>query len=741
MISLVANKTNDGKYSVDIVYKDKIVATNIQGEFNLVIENEDRSYHERIEDFKATKIIEENHSLTLEGEHFIKMLDTHLEFKIIYNIINETVVEKKIQLVQKNIPFLFYSIETELSPIDQPKAYWSFDNVNHLGGVVREVYPACGFRSSDDVTVGILLDAGHRNLWTRNIRRRPHFNKIGFTALREICDVNLYNVPKVSGDGVKVTLGEAVDYNNGSNKEILFIDHIKTTTEFTEEVLLEDGFYTISFDYKSSGDISVKVLRDKNDKKVVQAFDYQDHIPGEKNQWQSFSDCFLLCNTEGLHSLIKVFLTNPESENSLEISNFKIESNAGKSIPYHRLNLGEAIEKKYFIFCDDSEYNFRNIRYKSQTSLTEGVGLKDLSDVEKILFADMQMLTWITSKENFNPLNVPSINYAPDMYNRDSFWSITAIDDKYLSHKVFKAWEGTQNQEGAIGTIITPSLGSIEVKGNEATCEWIWWAYINKTRYGIEPNMLKIQKAFDFCVNEFDPDKTGLAKAHFVLGQNDVQTYFENGKTSDISVNQGVWAVTLKIAKALGVEVDDHLIENAVQYYKDFYCAESKFFLNHRKCKNAISVGDFMPEFVSIWLLNETMLDKEIVVNTLERLPIFKDCSPFIGDVDAIYFRNDNSPFDEKFHWEDGQYYNGGSWLREEIMAYVVGAKHGYEKAHERIENRLHAEINTHPEDPVSHEFIALNNNHVETWWPSIRVFSWNVFVLQALEVYRKIAS
>jgi hypothetical protein len=738
MIKLVANKTNDGKYTAEIVYNDKIVATNVQGEFNLVIENEDRSYCERIENFKATKIIEERDSLVLSGEHFIKMLDTNIEFKISYNKINETVVEKKIELVQRNIPLLFYSIETELTPKAEPKAYWSFDNLNHLGGVVREVYPASGYRSSNDITVGILLDAGHRNLWTRNIRRRPHFNKIGFAALQEICDVNLYNIPKVSGNGVKVTLGEAISYNNGIEKEIMAIDQMETTNDFSEAVLLEDGFYNISFDYKSSGNISVKVFRDKNGKKVLQAFDYQDGISGGKDEWKSFSDSFLLNNTEGFETLIKVFLTNPGSDNSIELKNFKLKQIEGKAIPYHRLNLGESIEKKYFIFCDDEEYNLRNIRNKSQTNVADGLGLQHLSDVEKILFADMQMLTWITSKENFEPLNVPSINYAPDMYNRDSFWSIAAVHDKYLSHKVFNSWGATQTQAGGIGTIITPALGSVEVKGNEATCEWIWWAYINKIRYGIEPDMNKIQMAFDFCINEFDPDKTGLAHAHYVLGQNDVQTYFENGKTTDISVNQGVWAVTLKVAKALGLEVDDHHIENAVQYYRDFYCPELKYFLNHRLCKNAISVGDFMPEFVSIWLLNETMLDKEMVINTLDHLPIYKDCSPFLGDINNIYFTKENSPFDEKFHWADGQYYNGGSWLREEIMAYVVGAVHGYEKAAERIEKRLNAEINISPEDPVSHEFIPLNHDEVDTWWPSIRVFSWNVFALKALEVYRK---
>lgn len=42
---------------------------------------------------------------------------------------------------------------------------------------------------------------------------------------------------------------------------------------------------------------------------------------------------------------------------------------------------------------------------------------------------------WITSRNNFTPLNVPSINYAPDMYNRDSFWSLMGVYDKDASEK------------------------------------------------------------------------------------------------------------------------------------------------------------------------------------------------------------------------------------------------------------------------------------------------------------------
>ena len=105
------------------------------------------------------------------------------------------------------------------------------------------------------------------------------------------------------------------------------------------------------------------------------------------------------------------------------------------------------------------------------------------------------MLTWITSDVDFTPLNVPSINYAPDMYNRDSFWSVCGIDDEYLSKEIFDRWGKTQLTSGGIGTIVTPCMGSIEVKGNEATCEWLWWALINKNKYGINPPREKIKSS------------------------------------------------------------------------------------------------------------------------------------------------------------------------------------------------------------------------------------------------------
>ena len=105
------------------------------------------------------------------------------------------------------------------------------------------------------------------------------------------------------------------------------------------------------------------------------------------------------------------------------------------------------------------------------------------------------------------------------------------------------------------------------------------------------------------------------------------------------------------------------------------------------------------------------------------------------------YLSPDYQPFGEfgesnyKDGARDGFYYNGGSWMRAEYCAYVVGLKHGWEKATILMENRVWAEINLNPKWPYSKEFIPTKWTNTDAWWPSTRGLSWNVFILMANEV------
>ncbi|MFH0758901.1 MAG: hypothetical protein V2B15_16550 [Bacteroidota bacterium] len=761
-VSLQLSGNGEDGYEIGIRYGNTTVATNkVNGEFNLLIENDDRSILDTLSNWKAFRAKENSDGIKLSGEYFLENLMTSISIEVDYTIVNDYLIKKEISLEQNNIPLLFYQLEHKLSPGDQHVSYWSFDHLNHQGGAIREVYPAAGFFLDDSIAVGLLTDAGYRNQWTRNIRKRPADQRacdIGFKAVQTIADVNLYRIANQEDRSrnehyVSLTFGECSDYNAGiptvlNNKyltdsyphcggEIKGLDgddFMVTADHRLPEVnsgikipfTSSDGFYTIKFKYKSEQPFNLRLFKTSNNTDEVIGFHYKTGIPASSGEWLTFEESALLQGLEGSKALLLI-----ESKSDITINDFEIIETEPEKYPYHRMPIGEKQTKTIFTFVQKAK-DLRDIRLASQTRLAEGLGMEG-SDVEKVLYADFMMLTWITSPQDFSPHNVPSINYAPDMYNRDSFWSVVSLYDKELNESIWKKWGGTQDNRGAIGTIITPFMGSIEKKGNEATCQWIWWGLINKRRYHSSLDTLRLKRALEFCIQEFDPGKDGVVGSQFSLSQNDV-VYYEQ-KKSTLAVNQGVYAVTLMAAKELGFDIEQDYIDKTIQEYRNFYDREKGYIVSDKDFTYVVSFTDLMPEFVSWWLWDTPLLDSEMVINTLNKFPVMNDCSPIICHVTDTFFTEENKPFLPDQMWPDGQYYNGGSWMRNEICAYVAGKKHGWEPAKERIEKRMLAEINLNHDEPFSHEIIPMDLSQPDCWWPSARVFSWNVFTLIALEV------
>jgi hypothetical protein len=147
-----------------------------------------------------------------------------------------------------------------------------------------------------------------------------------------------------------------------------------------------------------------------------------------------------------------------------------------------------------------------------------------------------------------------------------------------------------------------------------------------------------------------------------------------------------------------------------------------------------------------------------MVVNHLNHIPAMlprEDC-PYPGEggtVRPIFIGlaggKEWSYFTEKWHpmvsdsyaasyankATDGIYYNGGSWMRIEICGYVTGKLHGWQKADHAIANRLWAEIHTDEDFPTSQEYLPTDSRN--KLYGYHRVFAWNAFVLQALEIAR----
>jgi hypothetical protein len=519
--------------------------------------------------------------------------------------------------------------------------------------------------------------------------------------------------------------------------------------------LTDQKVYTISFLSRGTSPVAIKLFRIKNGIKTLElehGIKYIDKFPVDENEWTLFSGSVMVPYIE--KDSVSMFIGSQAGKKCrLQIKDLKIVEHQPEKLPYNIIPMGEKVTKTTYVFVEPWQ-GHRDFIISSQVRLAEGMGFKG-SMMEKMLYANLNMLTWITSIDDFTPFNVPNMNYSPDMYNRDSFFSIVSSYHEGLNLKIWEQWGKTQTSNGAIATIITPYMGTVEVKGNEATIEWLIWGMLNKRRFGVSLPEEKITRAVEYVLNEFDGDKDGICRSHFILGQVDVIDYPE--KTDRLAVNQGLFAVALRTIKELGYDISETYIEQAEQGYRDFYDSKRKHLLFDRDFPEIITLSDLEPEFFSLWLFDRPILADSMVVNHLEQIPVLNKvagsphpdygttapiCIRLTGDEKGYaYLTPDYQPFGEfgKSNYgdgaRDGLYYNGGSWMRAEYCAYVTGLKHGWDMARILMENRVWAEINLNPDWPFSKEFIPTKWTTTGSWWTSTRGLCWNVFILMANEV------
>ncbi len=768
-------------FRVEIYNDDKLLVTNTE-EFSLQLYNLDMSTFANITHWTGKEWSGNEKNITLKRDSYIQEFDANLTVEVTYLVVNANVIKKTIELVQPSMPGMYYILQETSRPAEKIQKYVTFEYDNFPGGFVHEMFPAAGFVTPDNTVVGFLTDAGYKNQFTRNTRRRFSGRGGGFVGIRRLPDPNLYSVASLSerainNDYIRQTFGEMVNLDAGTetilktdtafqkegsaeikseNGTITIIGHPggRAGIEFTAP-FRDQKVYSISFWCKGNTGVAVKLFRVRNGKRTLELEDgvkYIDNFPAVENEWTLFKGSILVPYIE--HDSVSMFIGSQSGkECKLEIKDLQFVEHQPQIEPYNLLPLGEKAVKTTYIFVEPWK-SHQQFMISAQSRLAEGKGFKG-SLIEKMLYANFNMLTWITDTRDFTPFNVPNMNYAPDMYNRDSFFSTVSSYNKELNLSIWEQWGKTQTPKGAIGTIITPLMGSVEAKDNEATIEWLIWAMMNKRRFGVTLPQEQIQKAVDYVLNEYDSDRDGKCKAHFSLSQIDIVDF--NPKTDRLCVNQGMLAIALRTIKELGFDISEEYVLKSEAEYRNFYDPERKHLIFDRNFPDIINLNDLEPEFFSLWLFNRPLLTDEMVKNQLDLLPILNKVAnsphPEYGTTAPIlirltreapgyaYLTGDYQPF-EKFGQEnysngqnDGQYYNGGSWFRAEYTAYVVGLKHGWKKANALMENRVWAEIYLNPKWPFSKEFIPTKWTTTDTWWPSTRGLCWNIFILMADEV------
>ncbi|MDR3695116.1 hypothetical protein [Mucilaginibacter sp.] len=768
-------------YHVDIYNGKTLIVTNTE-ELSLQLFNHDLTTVAKLDHLKGQKWTGNENRITLSNDLYIPEFDADLSITVSYQVVNANLVKKTIQLFQPSMPGMYYILQETARPAKTPQRYVTFEEDNFPGGFAHEMFPAAGFVTPDNDVVGFLTDAGYKNQYTRNMRRRFSGRDGGFTGLRRLPDVNLFSVADLSERAknehyIRQTFGEMYNLDAGDST-LLTIDPVDQKAGNAEigrsgglttitchkgpqsginfiTPFKDQRVYTVSFWYKGNTAVALKLFRLKNGQKTVELEDgmkYIDNLPIDEKNWTYFKRSILVPYIE--KDSVSMFIgAESGKETRFEIKGMKIIENHPQKEAYNILPLGEKVEKNTYIFVEPWK-SHQQFMISAQTRLAEGKGFRG-SMIEKMLYANFNMLTWITDVDNFKPFNVPNMNYAPDMYNRDSFFSTVSTYNRELNLSIWEEWGKTQTSKGSIGTIITPLMGSVEAKDNEATIEWLIWAMLNKRRFGVKLPHEKIEKAVSYVLNEFDPGRSGKCRSHFPMNQLDIIDY--NPKTDRLAVNQGMLVIALKTIKELGFSISDAYIQKAENGYRNFYDVKRKHLLFDRNFPDMISLTDLEPEFFSLWLFKTPILTDEMVQNELEQIPVLNKVAnsphPEYGTTAPIlirltkdargwaYLSGDYQPFG-KFGEEnysdgktDGFYYNGGSWFRPEYCAYVVGLKHGWKKARPLMENRVWAEIYLNPNWPFSKEFTPTKWVTTDSWWPSTKGLCWNVFILMADEV------
>lgn len=720
-------------YWTELTYGGKAFARhNDYGELDLLLENGDRSDRMRITSWRASEAYEEDGRLILKGKLRLSLFTTDLNITVTYEKITDNVIKKTVRLYQNDIPRLFVSIRNSLEPVIPPKAYWSFDHLNHDGGpaygtLADDVYPAAGFVDENGLVVGLLTDSGWNNKWCRFSWRRTC---CGNTSAVRLVDPALLATAtsKERAEGkhyVALTLGEAY-----SSIRIPFESKDEAKGRYT--FLGRRGYrYTIAMEYRGRGTHYVS-LYDLHGNKI-------GNIAGESaylnalDSWTSFVGYFMELPDNGLY-IIRVEGVD-EAENFVELRNVRIFESSPDTIPWHELYQGKEIVRTAFIFADEMEFTIRNIRLKSQLYLADGLGFKG-SDIEKVVYADAKMLTWVTEPGVDEPVVVPSIYYF-EMYFRDAFWTLNGIWDAFLNENILRRIGNTMDERGCVDNIITAYHGSIEHSDNEITYLYIIWSYLNKKRFGIEPDMERVRKATSFIISSYDPDGDGVIYTN--NPQSGIDVMWQD-RLCRFASSQGYYAVALRAAKELGVEIEEEYIRSAELAYRSYYGdygVYGKFlhtFPDNKLGKNGSAVGiianvDFEPEFLSIYMFGRPMLDCEIVINTLEKYPLTDEgLMPNLCMTDGTFFTKESNPFNGGLFWQGGTYVNGGSWLRQQYIALAVGKYHGWSKADEIMRKRLNAELNFDFDNPVSREYLSLTGDPKDS--ALHRVFGWNAFIL-----------
>ncbi|MBN2814581.1 MAG: hypothetical protein JXQ80_10925, partial [Bacteroidales bacterium] len=416
----VAGDDSTGFY-VDIYCDNKLMVTH--AEESLQLYNLDLSTVANLPPWTGQKWTGNEDSICLTRDSYVQEFDANLSVTVTYQVINANVIKKTIELFQPSMPNLFYILKQTAEPAEKPQRYVTFEHDSFPGGFVHEMFPSAGFITPDNHIVGFLTDAGYLNQYTRNTRRRFSGRGGGFVGMRRLPDPNLFFVAGLSEQaknnhyisqtfgeiynldaGEKILVETAAAYRKEGNVDIIKENGLISITghsggragiEFTAP-FKDQGVYTLSFLCKGNAPLALKLFRVRNGQKTIElenGVKYIDNFPTLENEWTRFKGSILVPYIE--NDSVSVFIGSLSGKDfGLEIKDLQFIQHHPQQEPYNVLPLGEKVKKTTYIFIEPWK-SHQQYMISSQSRLAEGKGFSG-SLIEKMLYANFNMLTWIT---------------------------------------------------------------------------------------------------------------------------------------------------------------------------------------------------------------------------------------------------------------------------------------------------------------------------------------------------------
>jgi hypothetical protein len=117
----------DKGFSVDIYDGSRLLLSNNE-EFSLRLANQDLSETAEIEAWRASDWEGDERSFRLTRETYVSEFDLNLTIGISYEVVNDNVIKKSVDLFQSGMPSLYYTIDFVEKPAVAPLKYITFEH-------------------------------------------------------------------------------------------------------------------------------------------------------------------------------------------------------------------------------------------------------------------------------------------------------------------------------------------------------------------------------------------------------------------------------------------------------------------------------------------------------------------------------------------------------------------------------------------------------------------------------------